>query len=144
MKNILKVKSKMKKILLMFFLIFIALSLNGCAATFLGVPDYFKGYYRSETPVISGTETYLFIYVATGSLTIYLGDYGDINIITSANRKEYASISPYNIIGFDYNYTFETGTMNGTVNFNGRQGADVVIKGYNPPSTITTYCRKVN
>ena len=131
----------MKKIFVIFILIFIALSFNGCTVGFLGVPDAFKGYYQSEDTILD-EETYLFIYVATGSLTIYLSIDGDTNI-NSSNRKDYASISPYNIIGFDYNYTFETGSMNGTVNFNGREGADVVIQENSSQTTIKTYCRKV-
>lgn len=132
----------MKKILKIFIIFFIALSLNTCTSGFLGVPDAFKGYYQSNNPILDD-KTYLFIYISTGSLTIYLSDDGDTNI-TSNNRKEYASISPYNIVGLDYNYTFETGNMNGTVNFNGRDGADVKIEEYNPPFTIKTYCKKVN
>lgn len=147
MKNITyKVKSNgillMKKIFVIFILVFIVLLSNSCTAGFLGVPDTFKGYYQSEKPILD-EETYLFIYVATGSFTIYLSKDGDTNI-NNANKKEYASISPYNIIGFDYNYTFETGNMNGTVNFNGREGADVVIQEYGSQSTIRTYCRKVS
>ncbi len=130
----------MKKVSVLFILI--ALLLNTCATGLLGVPDYFKGYYQSNNPVLDD-KTYLFIYVTTGSLTLYLSEDGDTNI-TSDNRKEYASISPYNIIGLDYNYTFETGRMNGSVNFNGRDGADVKIEEYNPPFTIKTYCKKVN
>ena len=132
----------MKKKFIVFIIILLALSLNACTSGFLGVPDAFKGYYQSENTILD-KETYLFIYIATGSLTIYLGANGDTNI-NSANRKEYASISPYNIVGLDYNYTFEIGNMNGTVNFNGRDGADVKISQYNPPFTIKTYCKKVS
>ena len=132
----------MKKILKVFILFLIALSLNTCTSGFLGVPDAFRGYYQSNNPILD-EETYLLIYVATGSFTIYLSDNGDTNI-TSNNRKEYASISPYNIVGLDYNYTFETGSMNGAVNFNGTDGADVRISQYNPPFTIKTYCKKVS
>ncbi len=132
----------MKKVPVLFILILVALLLNTCREGFLGVPDYFRGYYQSNNPILDD-KTYLLIYVATGSLTIYLSEDGDTNI-TSDNIKEYASISPYNIIGLDYNYTFDTGSMNGTVNFNGRYGADVKIEEYNPPFTIKTYCKKVN
>ena len=130
----------MKKKFIVFIIILLALSLNACTSGFLGVPDAFKGYYQSEDTILD-KETYLFIYVATGSLTIYLGADGDTNI-NSSNRKEYASISPYNIIGFGYDYTFETGSMNGTVNFNGREGADVVIQEHVSQTTIRTYCPK--
>lgn len=130
----------MKKKFIVFIIILLALSLNACTSGFLGVPDAFKGYYQSEDTILD-KETYLFIYVATGSLTIYLGADGDTNI-NSSNRKEYASISPYNIIGFGYDYTFETGSMNGTVNFNGREGADVVIQEHGSQTTIRTYCQK--
>ncbi len=130
----------MKKIFGIFILIFIVLSLNSCKTGFLGVPDIFKGYYQSEDTVLDDKKTYLFIYVTTGSLTIYLGADGDTNI----NRKEYASISPYNIIGFGYDYIFQTGTMNGTINFNGREGAYVLIQEHGSQTKIETYCRKVN
>lgn len=132
----------MKKVSVLFILILIILLLNTCSTGLLGVPDIFKGYYQSNNPVLDD-KTYLLIYVATGSFTIYLSDNGDTNI-TSDNRKEYASISPYNIIGLDYNYTFETGNMNGTINFNGIDGADVKIEEYSPPFTIKTYCKKLN
>ena len=131
----------MKKVPVLFILILVALLLNTCREGFLGVPDYFRGYYQSNNPILDD-KTYLLIYVATGSLTIYLSEDGGTNI-TSDNRKEYASISPYNIIGLDYNYTFDTGIMNGTVNFKGRVGADVEISQYNPHFTIKTYCKKV-
>ena len=130
----------MEKKFIVFIIILLALLLNACTSGFLGVPDAFKGYYQSEDTILD-KETYLFIYVATGSLTIYLGADGDTNI-NSSNRKEYASISPYNIIGFGYDYTFETGSMNGTVNFNGREGADVVIQEHGSQTTIRTYCSK--
>ena len=133
----------MKKIFGIFILIFIVLSLNSCKTGFLGVPDIFKGYYQSEDTVLDDKETYLFIYVTTGSLTIYLGANGDTNI-NSSNKKEYASISPYNIIGFGYDYIFETGTMNGTINFNGREGAYAIIQEHGSQTQIKTYCRKVS
>ena len=130
----------MKKKFIVFIIILLALLLNACTSGFLGVPDAFKGYYQSEDTVLDDKKTYLFIYVTTGSLTIYLGEDGDTNI----NRKEYASISPYNIIGFGYDYIFETGTINGTINFNGREGAYAIIQEHGSQTQIKTYCRKVS
>ena len=104
----------------------------------LGVPDTFKGYYQSVNTVLDD-KTYLFFRVSAGGLTIYLGNDGTTNI----KRTEYTSISPYNIIGLDYSYTFETGEMSGFINFDGNLGADIKITAYNPPLTISAYCNKV-
>lgn len=125
-----------------FILSILSIFLSSCAAGMLGVPDIFKGYYISEEPFMD-EESHLIIYVATGSLTMYLSDKGDTNI-NSTTRKDYASISPYNIVGIDYGYTFETGKMTGVINFDGREGANVSITEYNPPFTYEGYCRKVN
>ena len=51
-----------------------------------------------------------------------MGNDGTTNNIT---KKEYTSISPYNIIDFDNSYTFETGNINGFINFNGKLGANI-------------------
>ena len=77
----------MKKVSVLFILI--ALLLNTCATGLLGVPDYFKGYYQSNNPVLDD-KTYLFFRVSAGGLTIYLGNDGTTNI----KRTEYTSISP--------------------------------------------------
>ncbi len=125
----------------MAFIFILSVFLNSCMAGMLGVPDIFRGYYISEEAFFK--ENHLIIYVATGSFTMYLGQESDTNI-GSSNRTQYASISPYNIIGMDYNYTFETGSMSGTVIFDGNKGANVSITEYSPPFTYEGYCRKVN
>lgn len=129
---------KLKIAIYSFVLLLSMILLNNCTASMLGVPDTFKGYYQSVNTVLDD-KTYLFFRVSAGGLTIYLGDDGTTNI----KRTEYTSISPYNIIGLDYSYTFETGEMSGFINFNGNLGADIKITAYNPPLTISAYCNKV-
>lgn len=129
---------KLKIVIYSFVLLLSMIVLNNCTASMLGVPDTFKGYYQSVNTVLDD-KTYLFFRVSAGGLTIYLGDDGTTNI----KRTEYTSISPYNIIGLDYSYTFETGEMSGFINFDGNLGADIKITAYNPPLTISAYCNKV-
>lgn len=128
-----------KFIIFIFILIIFIFILNTCTAVMLGVPDAFKGYYQSTEPILD-KETYLFIRVTTGSLTIYLGKEGQTNI----KKDEYTAISPYNILGYDYDYTFENAKMSGVVNFDGRNGANVKINEFNPPFYWEGYCNKVN
>ena len=129
---------KLKIVIYSFVLLLSMIVLNNCTASMLGVPDTFKGYYQSVNTVLDD-KTYLFFRVSAGGLTIYLGNDGTTNI----KRTEYTSISPYNIIGLDYSYTFETGEMSGFINFDGNLGADIKITAYNPPLTISAYCNKV-
>lgn len=124
------------------FIFILSVFLNSCASGMLGVPDIFKGYYISEEAILDNAN-HLIIFVANGSLTMYLGSKSDTNI-SNSNRQQYASVSPYNIIGMDYSYTFETGKMTGFINFDGRDGANISITEYSPPSTYEGYCRKVN
>lgn len=130
---------KLKIVIYSFVLLLSMILLNNCTALMLGVPDTFKGYYQSVNTVLDD-KTYLFFRVFAGGLTIYLGDDGTTNI----KRIEYTSISPYNIIGLDYSYTFETGEMSGFINFNGNLGANIKITGYNTTFTISAYCNKVS
>ena len=130
---------KLKIAIYSFVLLLSMILLNNCTASMLWVPDTFKGYYQSVNTVLDD-KTYLFFRVSAGGLTIYLGDDGTTNI----KRTEYTSISPYNIIGLDYSYTFETGEMSGFINFNGNLGADIKITAYNTTFTISAYCNKVS
>lgn len=130
---------KLKIVIYSSILLLSMILLNNCTASMLGVPDTFKGYYQSVNTVLDD-KTYLFFRVSAGGLTIYLGNDGTTNI----KRTEYTSISPYNIIGLDYSYTFETGEMSGFINFNGNLGTDIKITGYNPTLTISAYCNKVS
>lgn len=138
-KKIIKKIINKKSIIFIFILIISAFLLTNCTAVMLGVPDTFRGYYQS-TETILHEDNYLFIRVSAGSLTVYLGTNGQTNIA----RSEYTAITPYNIIGYGYDYTFENGKMSGVVNFDGRNGANVKLNESNPPIYWEGYCQKVN
>lgn len=130
-----------KHVLYLSLLIFSIFFINNCVAGFLGVPDAFRGYYQSAEPVLDG-DNYFYFRVNTGTLTMYFGTNGQTNLM----RNEYDAITPYNIIGIDYTYTFETPNMSGTIIFNGNTSADVKLNKYSPLPEMSWsgVCNRVN